>query len=189
MNEDIKSTNNTEEQKLIDTDFSEQMLLEHPTYKKLEEKLTETEAKVTEYWDKALRLQAELENMQRRAERDLANAHKYGIEKFTRELLIIVDNLERSLQTKTTTPENLKDFYAGVELTLKLFLETLQKFGITQINPQGELFNPEQHTAISVKEDAARPNNTIIEVIQKGYWLNDRLLRPAMVVVCKTINN
>lgn len=173
----------TAEQKLLVSDITDELLLEHPTYKKLEEQLTLAENKANEYWDKLLRSQAEIENLQRRNERDIANAHKYGVEKFAREMLAIVDNLERSLTVKQEENAALKDFYVGVELTLKLFLETLQKFGIKPINPLNEAFNPEQHTAISVRENETLPPNTVSEVIQKGYWLNDRLLRPAMVIV------
>lgn len=182
---DYLTPNLEKEDKLLNTDFSEQKLLEHPTYKKLEEKLNEAEIKANDNWNKILRLQAELDNFKKRAERDIANAHKYANEKFAREIINVVDNLERSLQVKTSVSEELKEFYTGIELTLKLFLETLLKFGIKPINPQNELFNPEQHTAISVKEDKTIPTDTIVEVIQKGYWLNDRLLRPAMVIVNK----
>lgn len=182
MNGEVQ-VDQTTEQKLLATDIPEQILIEHPTYKKLEEQLNAAENKANEYWDKLLRSQAEIENLQRRSERDIANAHKYGVEKFARELLAVADNLERSLTVKQAENEALKDFYVGVELTLKLFLETLQKFGIKPIDPKNEPFNPEQHTAISVREDTTLPANSVIEVIQKGYWLNDRLLRPAMVIV------
>lgn len=155
--------------------------LEHPSYVALETKLTEMEAKANEYWNEVLRLKAEIANIQRRADKDVANAHRYALEKFADELLSVVDNLERGLLVKIEDSGALKDMYVGVELTLKMFLDVLQKFGITQINPQGEAFNPTFHTAIST-EQSATPN-VILKVIQKGYLLKDRLLRPALVVV------
>jgi molecular chaperone GrpE len=176
---------NEPEQLLPGSEISEQLVLEHPSYKQLEDKLTQVEQKSQEYWDNWLRTKAELENIQRRAEREIASAHKYALEKFAGELLIIVDNLERSLLAKAADHDKLKDFYDGIELTLKLFLELLQKFGITSIYPLAEVFNPEQHAAVITKEDATAKPNTVIEVVQKGYWLKDRLLRPALVVVAK----
>lgn len=173
------------EQLLLESEISERLVLEHPSYKQLEDKLTQMEQKSQEHWDNWLRSKAELENLQRRSEREIANAHKYSLEKFASEILIVVDNLERSLTAKTADHEKLKDFYDGIELTLKIFLETLQKFGITQINPLGAVFNPEQHMAMTTKEDANAKSNVVLEVVQKGYLLKDRLLRPALVVVAK----
>jgi molecular chaperone GrpE len=168
------------------TKIAEQLGLEHPNYQQLEQKLTEAENKAQEYKDGWLRAQAEMENLKRRAERDVTNAHKYALEKFAYELLHVVDNLERSLQVKIADKPDLKDFYTGIELTLKLFLETLQKFQIMPINPEiGETFTPEKHTAIMTKEDPNAKSHTVLEVVQKGYWLKDRLLRPALVVVAK----
>ena len=172
------------EEKLLETDVSERLVLEHPTYKQLENTLTEAEAKSNEAWNKMLRMQADFENLQRRAERDVANAHKYSLEKFAFELLGVIDNLERAVAVKVEH-EALKDFYVGVEMTLKSFLEILQKNGIIQICPMGAPFNPEQHTAVTTKEGGDYAANTVIEVMQKGYWLKDRLLRPALVVVAK----
>lgn len=155
--------------------------LEHPSYTALEGKLTEMEAKANDYWNEVLRLKAEIANIQRRADKDVANAHRYALEKFADALLPVVDNLERSLLVKIEDNGALKDMYVGIELTLKVFLDVLQKFGITQINPQGEVFNPTFHTAMSM-ESGDTPN-VVLKVIQKGYLLKDRLLRPALVVV------
>jgi molecular chaperone GrpE len=170
---------------LLETQITEEMLLEHPSYKELLEKLTSEEQKSQDNYNKWLLAQADVENIKRRAERDVTSAHKYGIEKFAYEILITVDNLERSLAIKTGENGALKDFYAGIELTLKHLLETLQKFGITQINPGREPFDHEKHTAVTTREDKEAKPNTVLEVIQKGYWLKDRLLRPALVVVSK----
>jgi len=167
-----------DERELLESRLTDQLVLEHPSYKELEDKLTQAEQKAQENWDNLLRTKAEMENMQRRFEREAANAHKYALEKFASELLIIIDNLERSIVANTA--DN------GVELTLKLFLEIMQKFGITPINPSsGEVFNLDQHMAIQTKEDVNFTSNIIIEVVQKGYWLKDRLLRPALVVVAQ----
>lgn len=182
---DVTNTSEKTETKLIESEISEQLILEHPTYRQLEDKLTQTEQKAQEYMDGLLRTKAELENVQRRTERDIANAHKYALEKFASELLIVVDNLERSLVVKSSEQEKLKEFYYGIELTLKFFLEVLQKFSIVPINPFGETFNPDQHMAVTTKEDKNAKSNTILEVVQKGYWLKDRLLRPALVIVAK----
>jgi molecular chaperone GrpE len=122
-------------------------------------------------------------NVQKRADKDVANAHRYALEKFAGELLVVVDNLERSLTIKIEDNSALKDMYVGVELTLKMFLDVLQKFGVTPINPQGEAFDPAFHTAM-MTEESAMPN-VVLKVIQKGYVLKDRLLRPALVVVAK----
>lgn len=170
---------------LLKSEVSENLILEHPSYKALEEKLVQAEQQAKEYWNNWLRTKAELENTLRRAEREIANAHKYALEGFVREVLMVVDNLERSLLAKAAEHEQLKDFYDGIELTLKQFLEILKKFGIIQINPVGEVFNPEQHTAVTTREDANAKSHMVLEVIQKGYWIKDRLLRPALVVVSK----
>lgn len=185
MSENEFVEQNKAEQPLLESKISEQLVLEHPSYKQLEEKLNQTEQKSQEHWDNWLRTKAEFENLERRTEREITNAHKYSLEKFANEILIIIDNLERSLTAKAADHEKLKDFYDGIELTLKLFLEILQKFGITPVNPLGEVFNPEQHMAVMTKEDTNTKSNTILEVVQKGYWLKDRLLRPALVVVAK----
>lgn len=161
----------------------EHLGLEHPSYPDLEEKLTAAEVKANDYWNEVLRLKAEISNVQKRADKDVANAHRYALEKFADELLPVVDNLERSLTIKIEEQGALKDMYVGVELTLKVFLDVLKKFGITQINPQGEIFNPAFHTAMSMEK--SETPNIVLKVIQKGYLLKDRLLRPALVIVSK----
>jgi molecular chaperone GrpE len=161
----------------------ENELLDHPSYQELQKKLDEAEQKVGEYWDKLLRMQAEMENVSRRAERDVANAHKFALEKFTAELLPIIDNLERAVST--AQQQNANEMIEGVNLTLQLFYSTLQKFGIEQINPENQLFNPEFHQAISTQIDGSVKSGTVLNVLQKGYMLNNRLVRPALVVVSK----
>ena len=149
------------------------------------EQLSQAEQQAQEQRNNWLLAQADLENLRRRTEREIVNAHKYALEKFAYEILGTVDNLERSLATKISDDGILKDFYVGIKLTLKSLMEVLQKFGISVINPLGEPFDHERHTAITTREDPAVKANTILEVIQKGYWLKDRLLRPALVVVAK----
>ncbi len=170
---------------LLETRISAQMVLEHPSYQELLAKFSEEEKKSQDFYNKWLLTQADLENVKRRTERDITNAHKYALEKFAYEILTTVDNLERSLFTRAEENVALKDFYVGIELTLKHLLEVLQKFGITPINPVGEEFNHEKHTAMTMREDPTVKSNVVLEVIQKGYWLKDRLLRPALVIVAK----
>lgn len=164
---------------------TEKLVLEHPSYKQMLEQLSQAEQQAQEQRNNWLLAQADLENLRRRTEREIVNAHKYALEKFAYEILGTVDNLERSLATKISDDGILKDFYVGIKLTLKSLMEVLQKFGISVINPLGEPFDHERHTAITTREDPAVKANTILEVIQKGYWLKDRLLRPALVVVAK----
>lgn len=164
--------------------------IEHPDYMGLENKLTATEVELNKVRSDWLRMQAEMANILRRSERDVANAHKYGMEKFTLELLPIIDNLERSLEVQipeanSESIEAVKNLHTGVELTLKMFLTVLKKFAIEQLNPVGEVFNPTYHTAMTVQEKPGVKPNTVLQVLQKGYLLKDRLLRPAAVIVSK----
>ena len=134
--------------------------------------------------DKVVRAQAEMENLRKRAARDVENAHKYALEKFTNELLPILDSLELGLSASVKA-KNLDDLCKGMELTLEMFNTVMEKFGITVIEPKGEKFNPELHDAVSMQETDDSNSGIIIEVMQKGYTLNGRLIRPAMVVVAK----
>lgn len=132
--------------------------------------------------DQAVRLQAEMENLRRRTERDVASAHKYGSEKLIKELLPVVDSLERGLAIEISGPE-VKAVHEGMEMTMKMLLEALEKNGVKQIDPEGEPFNPEEAEAISMQPADGVDPNTVMNVVQKGYSLNGRLIRPAMVVV------
>ena len=134
--------------------------------------------------DKVVRAQAEMENLRKRAARDVENAHKYALEKFTNELLPIMDSLELGLSASVKA-KNLDNLCKGMELTLEMFNTVMEKFGITMIEPKGEKFNPELHDAVSMQETDDSNSGIIIEVMQKGYTLNGRLIRPAMVVVAK----
>ena len=132
-----------------------------------------------------LRAHAEMQNIRRRAERDVENAHKFALEKMTGELLTVVDNLERALQAADATDESSKALREGVEMTLTSFIATLSKFNIEQIDPEGAPFDPQQHQAMSMIENADVEPNTVVAVLQKGYSLHGRLVRPAMVMVSK----
>jgi molecular chaperone GrpE len=156
-------------------------VLEHPSYLEIEKKLTEIEAK---YVEQKLRNQAELDNVRRRAESDIASSRKYALEKFANDLLPVVDSLERALIIDVSGNEFAKKIHEGIELTRSLLLEKFKKHGITQVDPMGEAFDPNLHQAIATKE-SDEASNTVIEVLQKGYLLNNRLIRPALVVVSK----
>ncbi len=145
--------------------------------------LEDARGKADEHWDQVLRLQAEMENLRRRTERDLANAHKFALERFTNELLPVCDSLEMGLAAFDS--ENTEKHKEGVELTLQLLSSVMEKFDIREVNPQDESFNPDFHQAMSMQERADVEPNTVVTVVQKGYLLHDRLIRPAMVIVSK----
>ncbi len=134
--------------------------------------------------DRALRAQAEMENLRKRTTRDVDNAHKYALDKFVNELLPIIDSLELGMAAAEGIDGN-KELLEGMQLTLKMFLTALEKFGVNQLSPEGEKFNPEQHEAVSMQEVEGKDTGTVVTVMQKGYELNGRLVRPAMVMVAK----
>lgn len=147
--------------------------------------LAAAEAKAQENWDKFLRASAEADNARRRAEREVAAAHKYGVEKFARELLGVRDALELGLKSADAPEANADSLKEGMNLTLKQLSGAMDKMAIKQVDPTGEAFNPEHHEAVTMIENGDVAPNTVIDVMQKGYLLADRLLRPAMVVVAK----
>lgn len=151
----------------------------------LELALSKAEAQVKEQRDSVLRTQAEMENVRRRASQDVEKAHKFALEKFANELLTSVDNLERALQLADQQDESSRNFIEGIELTYKSLTSTLEKFGVKAVGEEGEAFNPDLHQAMSMQESSEHSNNTIMAVMQKGYELNGRLLRPAMVMVAR----
>ena len=135
--------------------------------------------------DQVLRAQAEAQNAMRRAERDIEKAHKFGQEKLIGELVVVVDNLERSLAASNAEEVSLDAIKEGVELTLKSLLDTLKRHNVEQIDPEGQPFDPTLHEAMTMVPSADAEPNSVINVFQKGYTLNGRLVRPAMVVVSK----
>ena len=153
----------------------------------LRQQLAEAQAKAAENWDKALRAAAELENVRRRVERDSAQAQKYALERILGELIGVNESLELALKAVAGEKEETRRHLEGLELTRKQLWQTLERYGVTQIDPQGQPFNPELHEAVSMLESAELPPNHLLSVMQKGYKLHDRLLRPAMVVVSRAV--
>ena len=151
----------------------------------LETALSEAQATIKEQQDSVLRARADVENARRRAEMEVEKARKFALERFAGELLPVVDNLERAIELTDGENETVKPLLEGVEMTHKSFLSTIEKFGLSLIDPQGETFNPDLHQAMSMQESADHAPNTVMAVIQKGYQINGRLLRPAMVMVSR----
>lgn len=141
-------------------------------------------AEVTGLKDQMLREQAETQNLRKRLQRDVENARKFALEKFVGDLLPVVDNLERAISA-ASDDEAVKPVKEGVELTLKSFLDVLGRFNVQQLNPVGEPFDPQFHEAVTMVPNPAMEPNSVMDVMQKGYLLNDRLIRAAMVVVSK----
>ena len=147
----------------------------------LEESLKEAERKAQEHYDAWMYAKAESENIRRRGVEDVSKAHKFAVERFANEILAVKDSLEAGLAVETATVESFK---SGMELTLKQLSSVLEKFKISEINPLGEKFDAHKHQAIGML-DSDQAANTVISVMQKGYALNDRVLRPALVMVAK----
>lgn len=146
--------------------------------------LQEASAKADQNWDAVLRTRAEMENLRKRQSRELENAHKYALDKIAMDLLPVRDTLEMGIAAAATEADPSK-IVEGTELTLKMLTQALEKFNIVEVDPAGEKFDPDLHQAISMQEGTDKPANTVLNVMQKGYTLNDRLLRPAMVVIAK----
>ncbi len=151
----------------------------------LAEQLAEAQGKVKEYWDQIVRLKAEIENNRKRTQRDIESAHKYAVQNFVESLLPIADSMEMGIKAASVENVNIDSIKQGIEMTHELFVNTMEKNGIQVIDPKGEKFDPELHQAMSMVESEEVEPNTVIDVMQKGYTLNDRLVRPAMVVVSK----
>lgn len=151
----------------------------------LEVELEKARSEAENYREQFLRSEAEMSNLRRRVEKDIENAHKFGQEKLVKEVVVVADNLERTLAAIDTDSQEIQPLKEGVEMTLKHLLDTFAKFNIKAINPEGEPFDPQLHQAMSMVEDPEVEPNTVVSVMQKGYTLHDRLLRPAMVVVSK----
>jgi len=151
---------------------------------KLAADLAAAVAEVEALKDQMLRVQAEAQNVRRRAEQDVEKAHKFGVEKFANEMLPIVDSLERAIEA-FGDDEAVKPMKEGVEMTMNMFLSGLAKFQMEQVSPEGQTFDPALHQAMSMVDAPDAEPNTVIAVMQKGYTLHGRLVRPAMVVVAK----
>ena len=148
--------------------------------KETDDPLAELSAKADENWEKYLRVAAELENVRKRAARDVENAHKFAIERFAADLLAVCDSLEMALATDGVSFESLQ---AGSEATLKQLVSVMQRFGVDEVDPEGEPFDPTLHEAMTMQPSDDVEPGSVITVFQKGYALNGRLLRPARVVV------
>lgn len=156
---------------------------DQPSPEELTLLLEDARSKADEHWDQLVRTQAQMDNLRKRHEREVENAHKYALERFVNELLPVRDSMEMGLAAaheESSTAEQLRE---GTELTLKLFSDAMEKFNVVQVNPEGEPFDPELHQAMGMQPRSDVPPNTVVVVVQKGYTLNGRLVRPAMVMV------
>ncbi|MDQ2487883.1 nucleotide exchange factor GrpE [Pseudomonas putida] len=148
-------------------------------------RVLELEEQLAAAKDQALRAVADVQNVRRRAEQDVEKAHKFALEKFSNDLLPVIDSLELALAHSSDEDEQVKAIREGVKLTLKMFQDTLKRYNLEVVDPHGEPFNPEHHQAMAMQESTEVEPNSVLNVFQKGYLLNGRLLRPAMVVVSK----
>ena len=174
----------SDEQVLNPVDETDQEPVVPSSHEELTLLLEDARSKADEHWNQLLRLQAEMDNLRKRAARDLESAHKFALDRFVAGLLPVKDSLELGLAAVQDSPEGaLLKLREGTELTLKMFSQVLERFGVREINPQGEPFNPDFHQAMTLQPSSQVAPNTVMNVFQKGYVLNDRLVRPAMVVV------
>lgn len=178
LEQDLQSKEvDVEEQKQVEDPLEEAIA----RVQELEAQLAETAKKEQ---DLLLRTRAEIDNIRRRTEQDVEKAHKFALEKFAKDILNTIDNLERALATPANTEdETVKALFDGVELTLKELLATVARFGVEPVGVVGEVFNPDLHQAISMQPMEGFETNQITTVLQKGYLLNGRVIRPAMVMV------
>ena len=193
-NNKAESTTSSDTDQIVDNDTNDNRTevideMDALNAEQLIAKVKEAQQKADENWDLALRSKAEMDNVRRRTEKDIANARKYGIEKLANELLPVKDSMElgikAALEVKEKDPVVAK-IEEGMEMTLRMLVTAMEKVGIKEIvTAEGDIFNPEIHQAMSMQEIEGKESNTVISVFQKGYNLNDRLLRPAMVLVAK----
>ncbi|GGZ12246.1 MULTISPECIES: nucleotide exchange factor GrpE [Shewanella] len=183
MDETVAAPSHAADAQAADASVVDELTQANFRIEELEKALAEAQAKVLEQQDSVIRAAAEADNVRRRAAQDVEKAHKFALEKFVNELLPVIDNMERALVGADKADETTKAMFEGVELTQKTLLAAVEKFGVKQVDPLGQPFNPEQHQAIGMQPSAEHPANSVMLVMQKGYLLNDRLLRPAMVMV------
>lgn len=173
----------TEEQATARQPANDEVLAAEPSEPSESSDLDALKAQVDENWDKFVRAAAELENVRKRALRDVENARKFALEKFSSELLAVRDSLEMSLDAAHES--DVDALRVGSEATLKLLASTMERFAVVELDPLGEPFDPEQHEAMTMQPSADVEPGTVLQVLQKGYALNGRLLRPARVVVAQ----
>lgn len=183
MNDRRVTVNNQDEDPSLNAENNDAGVDVSNSNEDLKKALEEAQTKSEENWNLFLRTRADMDNLRRRAELDLDNARKYGVERFAREMLSVIDSLEHGLAIAES--EHDAAYRAGMALTLKLCLDIFEKFGIVEINPLGENFDPNKHEAISMQVNSEVEPNKILIVAQKGFILNERVLRPARVIVSK----
>lgn len=169
----------------IEEEDSDTQMLGHPSYEELQKQLTEEERKSNDYYERLLRFQAEMENNKQRMQREAEKDRKFALEKFVTELLPVVDNLERAIAAHLSEESGEGSLLEGVRLTLKMLQAGLEKMGVEEVDPIGQAFKPEWHQAVSITEDPGQGPGIVLNVLQKGYLLNKRLMRPALVIVSK----
>ncbi|MFT5427139.1 MAG: molecular chaperone GrpE [Gammaproteobacteria bacterium] len=169
----------------METDTSAETDAEDVTIESLSEQIEVLKTAAADSLDKAVRAQAELDNVRKRTARDIQNAHKYSLDKFINELLPVLDSMELGINAADTV-EDVSSLREGMELTMKMFSSSLEKSGVSSVEPKnGDKFNPDQHEAVTMQEVEDAESGTIVTTLQKGYELNGRLIRPAMVIVAK----
>ncbi|QWZ79077.1 MULTISPECIES: nucleotide exchange factor GrpE [Aeromonas] len=181
----VEAMEQVEAQPVEPTDVDSEVTAEQARIAELEEQLETAIQKAAEERERALRTAAEMENLRRRTELDVEKAHKFALEKFAAELLPVLDNLERAIELADKDNDALKPMVEGVELTLKSMQSGVAKFGLVALDPTNQPFDPNAHQAMSMVPSADVAPNTVIAVMQKGYELNGRVIRPAMVMVSK----
>lgn len=168
-----------------ETDAEATVETTQPSTEELTRLLEDARNKADDNRDQLMRARAELDNLRKRSQRELENAHKFAVDKFSQDMLQVWDSLELGHQAAQDENTDVAKLREGTELTLKLLVNLMEKNGIQQINPEGEPFNPEYHQAMAMQDRDDVEPNTVVAVVQKGYLLNGRLLRPAMVMVSK----
>ncbi|HHQ5454490.1 TPA: nucleotide exchange factor GrpE [Aeromonas veronii] len=184
----VEAMEQVEAQPVEPTDVDSEVTAEQARIAELEAQLETAIQKAAEERERALRTAAEMENLRRRTELDVEKAHKFALEKFANELLPVLDNLERAIELADKENEALKPMIEGVELTLKSMQSGVAKFGLVALDPINQPFDPNAHQAMSMVPSADVAPNTVIAVMQKGYDLNGRVIRPAMVMIAKALD-
>ncbi len=165
--------------------FGSSRMADSATPEQLAEQLAAAEAKANEHWERLLLMQADMENQRKRAQKEVSNAKKFALEGVVNDLLPVRDSLEMGITAAQQEDAGVEQIIEGSELTLKMLTQAFEKYNIVEINPVDEKFNPEFHQAMSMQEIEGKEPNTVASVLQKGYTLNDRLIRPALVMVAK----
>lgn len=184
----VEAMEQVEAQPVEPTDVDSEVTAEQARIAELEAQLEAAQQASLEERERAIRAVAEMENLRRRAAQDVEKAHKFALEKFAAELLPVLDNLERAIELADKENEALKPMIEGVELTLKSMQSGVAKFGLVALDPLNQPFDPNAHQAMSMVPSADVAPNTVIAVMQKGYELNGRVIRPAMVMIAKAVD-